>query len=329
MAKTPTKTTKSKTKSASAEPAAVAKKAPAAPRKLKQPKYQSFKMQRRIKPTGTLPSAYRIFGGAVKVLFKHWRVFLGMVLIYGVLNLVLVRGFSGSANLTDIKNTLDGALKGDWSQAASGGLLFVYLLGSAGNSASATAGAYQLILTLITSVAFIWTLREVYQDNKVRVRDGFYVGVFPMVPFMVVLVTIGLQLLPAAAGIYAYGLVTSNGVAASGLEQVLWAVAMAVLILLSLYMICSSLFALYIVCLPGMTPLHALRSARKLVAARRWMVMRKIIFLPVALVVISGIVTIPFILYATPAAPWVIFGLTMLLLPLIHSYLYRLYRALL
>ncbi len=329
MVKTPIKTSKVKVKSAPADAKAATKKAASTPRQLRQPKYQSFKMQSRIKSTGTLPSAYRLFGGATKLLFKHWRVFIGMVLIYGVLNLVLVRGFSGSANLTDVKHTLDGALKGDWSQAASGGLLFVYLLGSAGNSASAAAGAYQLILTLITSVAFIWTLREVYQGSKVRVRDGFYVGMYPLVTFMVVLVTIGLQLLPAAIGMYAYGLVTSNGVAASGLEQVLWAVAMAVLILLSLYMVCSSLFALYIVCLPGMTPLHALRSARQLVAARRWMIMRKIIFLPVALVIISGIVTIPFILYATPVAPWIIFGLTMLLLPLIHSYLYRLYRALL
>ena|ERR1700733_2161241 len=162
MVKAPAKTSKTKSKRALQPAKTAAAKTPAEPRKLKKPRYQSFKMQRHIKASGPqLPGSFRLFGGAVKLLFKNWKPFLGIVLIYGIFNLILVRGFSGNADLTHIKSTLDQALHGNGSQAASGGLLFVYLLGSAGNSASATAGAYQLLLTLITSMALIWTLREV------------------------------------------------------------------------------------------------------------------------------------------------------------------------
>ncbi len=330
MAKTPPPSGKAKSKSqAAAKKPTTPKKTSAEPRKLKKPQYQSFKMQKRIQQTVALPGSFRLFGGALKVLFKNWKLFLGVALIYGVLNLILVRGFSGSADVSSIKKALDQSLKGDWSQLAGGSLLFVYLLGSAGNSGNATAGAYQLLLTLFTTIALIWTLRQVYAGNKVRIRDGFYQGMYPFVTFILVLLVVGLQLLPGALGILTYSIVSGNGVIAGGVEQMIWTLALAVLILVSLYMVSSSVFALYIVCLPDMTPMRALRSARQLVAARRWVVMRKVLFLPVALALVAALITIPLIIYATAAASWVIFIVTMLLLPVLHSYMYRLYRALL
>jgi hypothetical protein len=123
--------------------------------------------------------------------------------------------------------------------------------------------------------------------------------------------------------------VVGNGIAASVVEQAAWVVFLAATVLVSLYMLSSSIFALYIVCLPEMTPLKALRSARALVATRRFTVMRKILAMPLLLLLVSAGIVIPLILYATPVAPWVLSILTIVLLPLIHSYMYRLYRALL
>ena len=74
------------------------------------------------------------------------------------------------------------------------------------------------------------------------------------------------------------------------------------LALLSLYMICSSLFALYIVTLPNVTPMKALRSARQLVLHRRFLVLRKILFMPLALLVLGAIIMIPLIIFLTFAA---------------------------
>jgi hypothetical protein len=87
--------------------------------------------------------------------------------------------------------------------------------------------------------------------------------------------------------------------------------------------------ALYIVTLPDMTPMQALKAARALVRYRRWVVLRKVLFLPLALLLIGALIVIPFALYVTPVAPLVFFVLTIIALAVLHSYMYLLYRQLL
>jgi hypothetical protein len=326
MAKAPAKDTKTKKKPA-ATPKAVHEYD--GPRRLEAPKYKSFRMQKRIKPQGELPGSFKLLSIAFGTIRRHWRLFLGIVLIYGLLNALLVRSFSAAGNLADAKHTLDQSFNQGGGKLVSGLTLFVYLLGASGNTASPTAGAYQMILTLIVSLALIWALREVYAGNKVRIRDAFYLGMYPLVTFVMVLLVIGLQIIPGGLGVMLYQLVSANGIAVSGIEQFLWLVVLALFILVSLYMVASSLFALYIVCLPGMTPLRALRTARQLVAGRRFTVLRKVVFLPIAVVILAAIIVIPILLYATTAAVWVFFVFTMLLIAVVHGYLYALYRSLL
>lgn len=299
------------------------------PRQLKKPTYKSFRLSQRIKVDKPPTNAFKIFGGAVAVLARNWKTFLLVIVIYGVLNALLVQGFSAAGNLDKAKETLDQAFTGNWAQLGSGLTVFVYLLGASGNTASPTAGAYQLILVLVISLAVIWLLRQFYAGHKVRARDGFYQGMSSLVQFLLVLSVIVLQLIPMALGLLLFSAVNANHIAASALEAILWASFTFALVLFSLYMLSSSLFALYIVTLPGMTPLQALRAARQLVAYRRWSTLRKVLFLPLALVLIAALIVVPVILFATPLAAWVFFVLTMLLLPLTHSYMYSLYRSLL
>ena len=63
------------------------------------------------------------------------------------------------------------------------------------------------------------------------------------------------------------------------------------------------MFALYIVTLPDMTPMKALRSARELVRYRRWTVLRKVLFLPLMLLVVAAIIMVPIIILADAAGP--------------------------
>src|SRR5205823_2479549 len=109
----------------------------------------------------------------------------------------------------------------------------------------------------------------------------------------------------------------------------IWAVLFIILSFVSLYMLSASVFALYIVTLPDMTPLKALRSARELVHHRRWTVLRKILWLPLLLLIIAAVVMVPIIIVLTPLAQWIFFLLTMLALLAVHGYMYTLYRELL
>lgn len=301
------------------------------PRVLKAPKYASFRMQKRIKKTRPpLPKARKIFAQAIRILRQNWMLFAMVILVYGILNIILVRGLGGGADVKSLKSTVDAALGGHTSSVVSGFSLFVYMLGSGGNTTSATtSNSYQFIWVLIVSLVLIWTLREAYAKHKVRARDGFYRGMYPLIPFVMVLLVVALEILPLVIGAFLYNTVITNGIAAASFEKGLWFGVMLSFGLVSIYMIASSIFALYIVCLPGMTPMKALRSARQLVLFRRWAVIRKIIFLPVVLIVAGGAIMIPLISWAAPAAPWALFVLTMVGLAILHSYMYTLYRELL
>lgn len=298
------------------------------PRRVATGSYRSFKLQKRI-TTGDrrLPGSFSLLKGALGVLKGRWKTMLGIVLIYGLLNMVLVQSFS--QDLDSTKTIIEGSNEGPFSQLTSGLILFIYLAVSSGNLSSDVAGAYQLILTLTTSLALIWALRQAYANKPAGVRAAFYRGMYPLVPFVLVLVVASIQLIPIVTGGFLYNMVTGNGIAAGGVETILWAIIFFILAVLSLYMLSSSIMALYIACLPDMTPMSALVSARELVRYRRWEIIRKLLFLPLFLIVMSMALILPLIYLSATLAGFMFFITSMAGLPIIHSYLYRLYRELL
>ncbi len=299
------------------------------PRRLKRPKYKSLRLQKRIKHHIKLPSVYRLTKKSFRTVWDQKVLFIGIILIYGVLNLILVQGIAGSTDTATLKETLDQVFTGHFAGLASGLSIFTIMLSSAGNSTSQVAGAYQMFLALMGSLAIIWALREVLAGKNVRIRDPYYRGMYPLVPFILIMCVVALQLIPLLIGSGLYSIVVNNGIAVLFIEKFVWAMLYGLLALLTLYMLTSSIFALYIVTLPDMTPLKALRSARELVRYRRWTVLRKIICLPIILLTAAALIMIPIIVWLTPLAQWAFFVLTMSALLAVHAYMYTLYRELL
>lgn len=275
-----------------------------------------------------LASVWRLTGQTAQLFWRYKKAFIGITLIYGLLNLVLAQGLGGT-DVSSLKTQLGDVFTGNFGVVSSSLVIFGSLVGSAGNSSNPTAGAYQLFLALIASLAVIWALRQTVAGVKFRTRDAFYRGMYPLVPFVLVFLVVCIQLLPMAIGSTVYNLVVSQGIAVSALEKIVWGMVFASLSLATLYMISSSLFALYIVTLPDMTPMKALRSARELVRGRRWTVLRKILYLPVILMVAAVLIMLPFIALLTVLAAYVFFILTMFGLVAVHGYMYSLYRELL
>jgi hypothetical protein len=275
-----------------------------------------------------LPSVIVVLKNSVKILKKYWKTFIIVTLVYALLYIVFVRGLSGGLDLSSIRQSLDRD-KGTTS-LSTGISLFTYLVGNSSTTqnSSVNAGVYQTLLLIIVSLALIWALRQSYNNNKVRARDAFYKGMYPVIPFILILVVVGLELIPLLIGASVYSAVTTNGISVGGLETTFWAIGFAVMALVSLYLITSSIFALYIVTLPDMTPLKALRSARQLVKRRRLIVMRKILFLPLIIVIGALIIMVPVVLLVTVTASWIFLILSFICLVFIHSYLYALYREL-
>jgi hypothetical protein len=304
------------------------------PRKLKPGKYKSFQLgkkkdEAKIKPVRRKVSpAYKLFWRALKLLGTHWKLFGGILLIYFILTVILVGGAANTGKLLDAKSNLHAVFGDSFHGLSTGVGLFGYLL--IHNEATGQAGnVYQTVLLLIFSLVFIWTLRQVYAKPIPRIRDTFYNGIAPLAQFVLVLVVMALQLVPAAMATIFYTQFFAQGIAANIIEQILAGIIIFMLLFWTVYMLTSSVFALYLVTLPGMTPVKALRSAAELVRFRRGKILLKVIFLPITLLIILGLITIPLALYATIASSIVLFVLSIIVVAVVHSYMYGLYRELL
>jgi hypothetical protein len=299
-------------------------------RKLKIADYRTFRLSKRIKrPKAQLPKARHLLQASLKHLWEYRRPFGGIVLAYLVLTVLLVKGLSTSSDIPEVKRLLEEALTGVGGRLATGVTIFGYLLGGSSGVTSEVASTYQSILLVLVSLALIWALRQTHAGTKIGVREAFYRGMYPLVPFLGVLLVIGLQSIPLAISSWLFNVTIASGLAVTAPEQVLWSVLCFLLALLSIYLVSSSVFALYVSTLPDMTPMKALRSTRELVRYRRWEILRKVLFLPLVLLIIGAIILIPIILFLTPLAEGVFFALSMAALAVGHSYMYSLYRELL
>lgn len=310
-----------------------AKKEPRHPkRRIKQPTYKSFKYSKKLRQTKPpIMGSFRLLTASARLLTKNWKLFGGIVLVYLVLTLVLVKTFNVSSNSNNLYDSVRNLFQGNTADLVSGLAIFSIILGNSSSASSEGARAYQTMMQIMISLVFIWALRQTLSTSKknITIRDAFYNGVYPFVPFLLVLMIIGLQLIPLMLSSYFYLQVFGGGLAVTVLEKALWLLLLLALATLSLYLITSSIFALYISTLPGMKPVQALKSARDLVRHRRLTVIRRIVFLPVAVIIITGLITVPVIMLQPTLAEWLFFAISMLWLAIGHSYLYHLYRELL
>jgi len=276
-----------------------------------------------------LPSSFKLTAQVFKICREFWKPLGGIVLVYLILNIVFASGVSS------ISSTVD-TIKADLNNTGihahplfSGASGFLTLVGSSGASSSATGSTLQSVLVVVESLVIIWALRHLLAGRKISIKQAYYSAMTPLVPFLLVVSFIFLQLLPVVFGSIALSAVASSVGTLGGVWSVFFGLILFSLAAWSIYMVSASIFAIYIVTLPNMKPRDALRSARNLVKFRRWLIIRRVLFLPLALLVVTGAIIIPLILYVTFLVTPVFYVLSMLVILFVHAYLYSLYRGLL
>ena len=96
---------------------------------------------RRLKHPVKLPSVWRLTKQAARTLWTYRRLFAGIILIYGLLNLILVQGLANNTDISSLKSQLNQVFTGHLGSLASGLSIFAVLVSSSGNGSSQTAGA--------------------------------------------------------------------------------------------------------------------------------------------------------------------------------------------
>lgn len=305
-------------------------------RKKRLPEYQSFRLQKKIKAKSykPLPSAWKLWKLSLAMFWKHKRTIGLFLLVYAILYVIFVRGVSGGINLGELRDTL----KED-NSAVTGLLtsltLFGVLVSTSNSTTSETASIYQGLLLVAGSLAFIWLLRQLSADKplRVRIRDTFYKGMQPLIPFILVLFVIALEFIPMSIGGFVLNVALTNSLAGSGGELFGIYVICLLLVILSLYLVSGSIAALYIVTLPGMEPVKAIRASHQVLRMHRWSVIRKFVLLVLFLLGSGLLIFIPLLLAIPSNFTWIneyiFFAGSISGFAIFHIYMYNLYKSLL
>ncbi len=289
----------------------------------RQKKQVSKKTAQQRKLTGS----FSLTGQVVRTLKKFWKPLGGIVLVYLILNVIFASGISSlSTTVNDIKDNFQASGGRHFVDAIGG---FGSLVGSAGASSSQTASVLQAILVVLESLVIIWAIRQLLSGDPIKVKAAYYRSMTPLIPFLLVIAVIFIQLLPVTLGSAIIGAILTTIFNSSAVLTAVFVGIFSALAVWSVYMISSSIFALYIVTLPGMEPRQALRSAKELVKFHRWQLMRRVAFLPLFILIAMAVLVVPLILFASFLVAPVFYVLSMIAILFIHTYLYSLYRSLL
>lgn len=295
-----------------------------APRRRKLTRRQNKQIIKKKASAQTVPTNFNILGQVFTLLRRHWKILGGITLVYLILNIVLASGLSSIINnFSSVKDNL--GTGHNFSGAVSG---FGLLLSGSTSAGSELASVLQSTLIVLESLVVIWALRQLLAGEKFSVKDAYYKSMAPLVPFLLVILVILIQLLPVTLGSGLLALISST-LATSGLTTFIMVLVLMPLLGWSIYMLSSSIFALYIVTLPDMQPRQALRSAKKLINFRRLKIIRRMIFLPIFILVVMAVIMLPLILFVHLLVVPIFYLLTILVVLFAHSYLYILYRGLL
>ncbi|MDO8591696.1 MAG: hypothetical protein Q7R60_02075 [bacterium] len=299
-------------------------KAVEATRKRKLTPKQHKQVAKKDAVTQVIPSSFNILGQVFVLLRRHWKILGGITLVYLILNIVLASGLSSVINnFGTVKDSL--GTGHNFSDALSG---FGSLLSGSTVTGSESASVLQSVLIILESLVIIWALRQLLADNKFSVKDAYYKSMTPLVPFLLIVFVIIIQLLPITLGAGAVALI-SSALASSGAATSIMVLVLIPLLGWSIYMLSSSIFALYIVTLPDIQPRQALRSAKKLVKFRRLKIIRRLLFLPIFILLAMAVIVLPLILFVHFLVVPAFYLLSVSAVLFAHAYLYSLYRGLL
>jgi hypothetical protein len=300
-------------------------------RRKKLPAYRSFRLSRRIKPENirVLPSFWALTVDTFKFLKAYWVLMLTFSIVYGIVYFVLVKAVVGfQLDVTQLSADARVVFEGNWSGFLSFLTVYSSLVSSIGVTKDELANLVQAAISIMSSLAFIYMLRKLHsKDKDVTVRQSFYMGMQPLVPFLIVIGILALEFIPAGIGLFVLSAAQSAGVVATPAELQSLSLVAALAIIFSLYLVAGSVFGLFIVTLPGAYPLAAVQSSLNLLRVHRWQVVWRLLAFVVLVVVLGFVLTVPAIVWLPKYAEIWFFVLGCVSFGVLHTYTYKLYRG--
>ncbi|MBR0480476.1 hypothetical protein IJJ46_01490 [Candidatus Saccharibacteria bacterium] len=281
-----------------------------------------------------------------KLIFKNWKIFVPMIFWIALFNVILV-GLMNEDTYKSFQDALDeqslelaGAKIGNVAKAS---LLLISTVTTGGltNGMSEVQQIFAIILFAITWLTAIYLVRHLVAKHHVKLRDGFYNAMAPLISTLLIIVVVFLELIPIFTVIITYSAAVATEFLNTPFYALVYFIFATLMVLLSVYLLSSSLIGLVAVTAPGVYPMVALRTASNLVYGRRIKLIIRLIFLLLTLAVVWIIVGLPLILLdmwlkscfdwltGFPFISIVLLTMTVFTVIYVATYLYLFYRRML
>lgn len=293
-----------------------------------------------------LPGLFQHAAAVFRHLFRHWKIYFGLTLIVVLFNIFLVglmnEGLYRQLD-TSIDETSQGITGGKIGNVAKAGLLLISTLTTGGLNQSPyeSQQIFGILLFLVTWLVAIYLCRHLLAGHAVRVRDGLYGGLSPLISTAVILLVMAFQAVPLMLVMIAYSAAVNTEFLATPFYALVFFVFACIFILISLYLLSSSFLALVAVTSPGIYPLEALSAVSSLILGRRIKFIVRLLFVFVILGLIWLVILLPIILLdlwlkssfavlaGLPLVPFVLQVATTISFIYLALYFYLLYRQIL
>ena len=297
--------------------------------------------ERPLEIPGLLSHALTTF----QIFLRNWRLFVPMILWLVVFNIILV-GLMSEDTYTTLQDTLEsnaetaGETLTKFSKA---GTLFVstVLTGGLSSGLSEVQQVYAILIFIVAWLTTIYLTRHRLAGHKVRLRDGFYNAMTPLISSLLIVLMIMMELIPIIIVVVVYSAAVTTNFLSTPFYAFLFFIFAALMITLSAFLIAESFMALFAVSVPGIYPMEALRISTDLMAGRKIKFLIRLIYLVLALIVIWTIIMLPTILAdlwvkehvewmtGIPVVPFVLMVMTVFSIIYMTIYCYLFYRRIL
>ena len=244
---------------------------------------------------------YHVFA-TFKIIFKNWKLFLPFIIVLVLVNVVLV-GLMSESTYTQFQEVLEQTNAelsgGEISNIMKAGLLLISTVTTGGLSgdSSEAATVFMVLIFLVTWLVTIYLLRHRLAGHKVSLRDGLYNATTPLISTLVVFLVALVQCVPLFVLIIVYSAAVQTEFLSTPFYALLFFIFAMLMIILSGYLLSSSLMALVAVSAPGLYPMKALNTASDLMAGRRTRFIIRIIAGIFVIVIMWVLVMMPLILF--------------------------------
>ncbi|MBR2588879.1 hypothetical protein IKE84_00860 [Candidatus Saccharibacteria bacterium] len=286
---------------------------------------ESFKMARekqwgkkRGRPSTTLHRSFRrsyredynrdiempgLFSHAIKsfkLIIENWKLFLPLILLMTISSIILV-GLMNEDVYVQFQKSIDETSKdinmeniGTFTKS---GLLLVSAIATGGLTQGKTEvqQVFTVLIFLIIWLVTIYILRHRLSGQIIKLRDGLYNALAPLLSTLVVALVIFVETIPIMIVVIAYSAAVRTDFLSTPFYALIFFIFAALLTILSVYLVSSSLVALVSVSAPGLYPMIAIKTASDLLAGRRIKFIIRVIYLAIIMIIFWVVIMLPLI----------------------------------